>query len=236
MPFNIFGFVINRTVAEQAGVADPSTANRLAIVGGLFGNLTTGVVLTSVLARREADSFSPANPGVPVPFVKHKDLAEATTVLVGQGLEFEVEPVPSSDPLQNDLVTDQDPEPGSLAASGSVVTLFVAKVAQVPVPNVVSDSETGLFVKFDKAREILQDQNFKVIRKDDTVSDENIFGADTVTATEPPPETLVEPESTVTVIAIPSPSNLQASGTNPKQRSNTVGARSRVQRRFRVGV
>jgi len=62
-----------------------------------------------------------------VPDVVGKDKNEAKQELQDAGFKVDMQDVPVSDPTQNNVVQDQDPEGGSNAPSGSTVTIFVGK-------------------------------------------------------------------------------------------------------------
>jgi serine/threonine-protein kinase len=62
-----------------------------------------------------------------VPDVVGKDKNEAKQELQDAGFKVDMQEVPVSDPTQNNVVQDQDPEGGTNAPSGSTVTIFVGK-------------------------------------------------------------------------------------------------------------
>jgi serine/threonine-protein kinase len=62
-----------------------------------------------------------------VPNVVGKDKNEAKQELQAAGFKVDMQEVPVSDPTQNNVVQDQDPEGGSSAPKGSTVTIFVGK-------------------------------------------------------------------------------------------------------------
>lgn len=62
MAFNVVGFLIGRALAEREGVVDQASQNRVALMGGVVGPSATGLLVTSVLARREAESIPPILP------------------------------------------------------------------------------------------------------------------------------------------------------------------------------
>jgi eukaryotic-like serine/threonine-protein kinase len=62
-----------------------------------------------------------------VPNVVGKDKNEAKEELEDAGFKVDMQEVPVSDPTQNNVVQDQDPEGGSSAPNGSTVTIFVGK-------------------------------------------------------------------------------------------------------------
>jgi len=62
-----------------------------------------------------------------VPNVVGKDKNEAKKELEDAGFKVDMQEVPVSDPTQNNVVQDQDPEGGSSAPNGSTVTIFVGK-------------------------------------------------------------------------------------------------------------
>jgi serine/threonine-protein kinase len=62
-----------------------------------------------------------------VPNVVGKDKNEAKKELEDAGFKVDMQDVPVSDPTQNNVVQDQDPDGGSSAPNGSTVTIFVGK-------------------------------------------------------------------------------------------------------------
>jgi eukaryotic-like serine/threonine-protein kinase len=70
-------------------------------------------------------STGPASSSVPT--VVGKDKNEAKKELEDAGFKVDMQEVPVSDPTQNNVVQDQDPEGGSSAPNGSTVTIFVGK-------------------------------------------------------------------------------------------------------------
>jgi beta-lactam-binding protein with PASTA domain len=216
MPFSLFGFLIGRVLAEREGIADQSSQNRLALVGGLLGSSTTGLLVTTVLARREAESLPTTITGpvelVEVPNVKGMLIDEARTKMEKLGLQVQVKEVRSEIVEQKGSVITQDPGPSSIVEVGSTVTLFVSKVearsSLVPVPDFDFEPVKKKFFTYDQARETLQDEDFKVTRRNESSS---VVPKDTVIKTEPPANTLVEPESRVTVVVSSGPESQAAS-------------------------
>lgn len=203
MAFNIFYFLIGRALVAREGIADQSSQSRLALVGGLLDPPTTGLLVTSVLARREAEAIPPtATPLKPVqvPDVQGNPRDVAEEALKGVGLLATVQKVVVGTGTQ-DVVIKQDPEPDEIVPGGSTVKLFVSEVVEppeetrVPVPDVAGKP-------FTDAREMLQDENFKVSK---TTEPSSTVLIDTVIRTQPSAGTQVEPESRVTVIVSSGP-------------------------------
>lgn len=213
MAFNIFNFLIGRTLAEREGIADQSSQNRLALVGGLLGSSTTGLVLTSVLARREAETIPPVSPGpvdVDVPPVTGFPFDEAEKIVTAAKLR------PDTQEVLTNTVIAQNPAPPARVAPGSIVTLFVTSAgartpARVPNLDFHGDVEKKQEFTFEQAREILQDENFKILRRDDPSSD---VPKGTVIETDPLAGTQVIPGSTVQIVVSSGPSQ-QAAGSGP---------------------
>jgi beta-lactam-binding protein with PASTA domain len=207
MAFNVTGFLIGKTFAEREGIVEPASVNRVALIGGVVGPSATGLLLTTVLARREAESIPPVSPApvelVQVPDFKDHSLADAQALAVKVGLIANVSEVRTES--SDGVVIDQAPPPNSRVALGDTVTLFVAKVVQPPketrvmVPNVTNQP-------FAEARETLQDEDFRVSKKLEPSDD---IKPDFVIRTEPPAE-LVAPESRVTVFVSSGPKALGA--------------------------
>jgi eukaryotic-like serine/threonine-protein kinase len=72
-------------------------------------------------------TVSTGPPEATVPDVVGKDKNEAKQELQDAGFKVDMQEVPVSDPTQNNVVQDQDPDGGSSAPSGSTVTIFVGK-------------------------------------------------------------------------------------------------------------
>jgi serine/threonine-protein kinase len=72
-------------------------------------------------------TVSTGPPSTTVPDVVGKDKNEAKQELQDAGFKVDMQDVPVSDPTQNNVVQDQDPEGGTNAPSGSTVTIFVGK-------------------------------------------------------------------------------------------------------------
>lgn len=214
MAFNVFGFLIGRALAEREGIADQSSMNRVALVGGVVGSSATGLLVTTVLARREAESVPPTAPTplkrVLVPDVKGKPRDVAEGEMKDLGLLVTVEKVVVSTGTQG-VVIKQEPDPGEIVPEGSTVKLSVSEVVQPPeetrvtVPDVAGKS-------FTEARETLQDENFLVAKKSEPSSD---IQKDYVIRTEPPKEAQVEPESRVTMFVSSGPAG-QTTGLDVK--------------------
>src|SRR5262249_45040047 len=118
MPFYLSGFLIGRVLGQREGIVDQSSLNRVALVGGLVGPSATGLIVTSVVARRERESVQPVSPApveVTVPDVRGMTGNDARTAIESLGL---VVGLPEN-------VADQTPEPGGEPVpTGSEVKLF----------------------------------------------------------------------------------------------------------------
>jgi hypothetical protein len=202
MPFYLSGFLIGRVLGQREGIVDQSSLNRVALVGALVGPSATGLIVTSVVARREGESIQPISPAPPVqlvdvPDVRNSTRDSASRIVESLGLVVALQEVVST--LDPGTVTDQDPAPRTLVAPGSTVTLFVSKEPAgdtlVPVPDVTGQP-------FADARETLQDEDFKITKK---LKPSDDHAKDTVIETVPPANTRVEPESRVTVIVSSGP-------------------------------
>jgi beta-lactam-binding protein with PASTA domain len=137
MPFYIAGFVLGRVLAQQRGIVDGSSLNRVALVGGVAGPSPAGLIVTSVVANREAESIPPAL--VDVPDVRTLDVGDARQKLKDLGLGADELEILNTDPASTDKVFDQDPKPPSRVAPGSAVTLTVNKLG-VSVPFVIGST------------------------------------------------------------------------------------------------
>jgi serine/threonine-protein kinase len=138
MAFSTYGLVLSTLITDQAGVQDPGARTRLALVGGLLGYSTSGIVLTSVLARREADSEAPTVPPtlpptgrVAVPGVTGLSISAAQLQLQALGLSVQSQ-LTASTTTPKDLVINQSPAAGTIVPAGSVVTLIVSQGIRLP--------------------------------------------------------------------------------------------------------
>ncbi len=145
MAFSPLGrFALSTVLAERQGVTDPQARTRLAFLGGLFGSSTTGLVLTTVLARREAEAAAapdgiPVSDSKPIPNLTGKSFDIAQQILEAMELDLQVERADVVD-FENPIgrVIGQDPEVPNRISAGSTVTLFVSE--GFPLPDVENES------------------------------------------------------------------------------------------------
>src|ERR687898_364563 len=117
MAFNPFGFVLGSMQAEREGITDPQARTRLGLLGGLFGSPVTGLVLTTVLARREAEvqaptGVEPTSELVEVPKITGKRIPEAQQALESLGLR-NLPRDAHSNTTGKGIIISQDPEAGT---------------------------------------------------------------------------------------------------------------------------
>ncbi len=130
MAFNMFYFLIGRTLAEREGIADQSSQNRLALVGGLLGSSTTGLLVTTVLARREAETIPPTAPSrVPVPDVTGQPFADGRETL--QDENFRISKTTEASDTVAGKVIRTEPPGGTLVEPESRVTVVVSSGSPV---------------------------------------------------------------------------------------------------------
>jgi beta-lactam-binding protein with PASTA domain len=179
MALNLPNLLTNVVVARQQGVTDQPTQFRLGLIGGLFGSFTTGLIMTTVLARREAEAAAADDTGTPttppseitlleMPDVTGGTLEEAKLTLAQFGLdpdEITEVPIETISTLK-DIVTKQVPEPKSAVSDGSEVTLTVSKGFRMP--EVIGQ-------EFEKARADLENRikGLTVRKAEDSSDDEN---------------------------------------------------------------
>ncbi|NJL86217.1 MAG: PASTA domain-containing protein, partial [Leptolyngbyaceae cyanobacterium SM1_1_3] len=145
MALNLFNFVIGTTLAKRQGVTDPSAQTRVALIGGMLGSSVTGLVMTTVLAQREAASESTTAPPpeattlVEVPDVTGLAIAAATQRLEDRGLRVQPQDVVTDRPQGQ--VLKQVPEAGAFVADEPASSCRLAWGAAVPnetgLPNVI---------------------------------------------------------------------------------------------------
>ena len=192
MAFNPMSLVLGSVLAEREGVTDPQARIRIALLGGLLGSRSpiTGLALTTVFARREAESTSaPALTLVQVPNEEGRNITEAERELRAFGLNA-VSRDGQSSTIPNGSVISQDPPAFSLVLEGATVTLAVSQAFELPnVTNeLFADAEQkleslGLQVKRGRRR-----QNSETVPKDHVIAqqplaDTLVSRGDTVTLT-----------------------------------------------------
>ncbi|MBW4655832.1 MAG: PASTA domain-containing protein [Kaiparowitsia implicata GSE-PSE-MK54-09C] len=143
MVFNSFAsrFVVNTILAERQGVTDPTARTRVALLGGLLGPSATGLVVTTVLARREAEDQTQQIPPAPsasdlvmVPNVLGQSFAAAQENLKAVSSQFKIQ-LREVGGLAEDVgvVLYQEPASGGKpVAATSSITLYISRQ---PAPN-----------------------------------------------------------------------------------------------------
>jgi eukaryotic-like serine/threonine-protein kinase len=188
---SLIGFLTNRMVAEREGV-DRDRANQLGLIGGLIGGpgiSVPGIVVTQMIARREAPAAPPGPPGpalVEVPDVSGQPFGQAEKLLQDLGLVVQPSPEESST-VASGLIIRQNPQAGAQIAAGDPVTLIVS--VGVTVPDVVG-------LEFTAAAEELEARGL-LVRREDQPSD--AVKRDFVFRQQPAPGSTVEPGTTVTL-------------------------------------
>lgn len=196
MAFSPISIVLGSALAEREGVADPQARARLALLGGLLGyhSPVTGLMLTAVLARREAEAASAPVASAPVlslvqiPNVEGQNITEARRKLEAFGLNVLSDA--QSDTIPKESVVSQDPAAFSLVLEGATVTLAVSRGFELPdVTNEpVADAET-----------LLNDLGLQVRRRSSQYS--NTIPKGSVIAQDPKAGALVSKGDTVTLTA-----------------------------------
>ncbi|HEX2240075.1 MAG TPA: Stk1 family PASTA domain-containing Ser/Thr kinase [Actinomycetota bacterium] len=123
---------------------------------GLWYTLSAVLILAvfALLAWLLFDNLIATGELVEVPRVKNLAESEARELLEEAGFEVTAEREPSAKP--DDIVFDQDPQPGDLAEEGSTVTIFVSTGPEpVEVPDVVG-------LSLEEARTELREAGLKV--------------------------------------------------------------------------
>jgi hypothetical protein len=147
-------FVISSILAERQGVTDPSARTRLAVLGGVLGSSATGLVVTTVLARREAEAGQngvtpsplpppPPPPPVLLPNLIGMSIENAAAELAKLNLSFNEMEVHS--PEEAGTVVMQSWDVGTPISNIDRLTLLVSAgkgmpEINVPVPRVVSET------------------------------------------------------------------------------------------------
>lgn len=196
MPFNIFGFVVGRVLAEREGVP-ADQINRVALIGGVTGSSLTGILVAREVAAREAAAARSgeavatpdgAPPATGTPMVVVPDFVAAGSFEAAQELAkrnrlraVRVEVINAPHPVGT--VHDQKPAAAEVVPAGSAVVLQVSVGEQAPAPGVPASVEVPDLAgqSFEEARLTLHDLNLGVVRVDEP-GDER---AGTVRSTEP---------------------------------------------------
>lgn len=135
----ITGFLLGRVVAERQGISDESTLTRMALLGGVMGATPTGIIMTSILAQREAENAAPpvsVPPTPPVARVEVPDVIkdsfnEAKKRLEALGLVVVSEDLYSMSTPKGHII-NQTPSPKSVVPQGTQITLSVSLGAEIP--------------------------------------------------------------------------------------------------------
>lgn len=139
MPFSIAGYLVGRVVGERQGITDDTVLNRLALMGGIMGTTPMGVVMTTVLAQREAEDTAPTIPTTPtpppvqieVPDVRELSFSEAQRKLESLGLVI-VRRELYSITTPKESIINQNPEPKAIVSQGASITLSVSLGSELP--------------------------------------------------------------------------------------------------------
>lgn len=138
MPFSIAGYLVGRVVGERQGITDDSVLNRLSLMGGLMGTTPMGVIMTTVLAQREAEDTAappvittPPPVQVEVPDVTDISYNEAKRKLEALGLVADRRDLYSITTAKGSVI-HQDPEPKAIVSQGATVTLSVSLGSELP--------------------------------------------------------------------------------------------------------
>ena len=133
---------------------------------------------------------------VAVPNVKGLNAAAATSALEAKGFTVNEQQAPDSTLPQN-TVARQSPSAGTLAATGTQVTIYISGGGS-PVPGVVGDSQQG-------ATQQLENDGFSVNVVMSSGSGSQGFQPGTVWKTDPTAGTVLSKGSSVTIFVVPQP-------------------------------
>jgi hypothetical protein len=147
------GFVTGRVLGSHQGITDEATLNRLSILGGVMGTSPMGLIMTTVLAQREAADVQPPAPTpVPTPTPKPPaiqievpDMIELTYNEAKRKLESLELTVAREDLYSlntKNQVIRQKPEAGSIVSPGALVTLSVSLGSDLPGPTCPPSQES----------------------------------------------------------------------------------------------
>lgn len=131
------GFLLGRVVAERQGITDDATINKLALMGAVMGGTPTGLMMTTVLAQREAEAVKlPAAPvgstiQVEVPDVTDETFNEAKKRLESLGLVINKQDLYSLTTSKGHVIS-QNPQSGAIVPQSSTVALAVSLGADAP--------------------------------------------------------------------------------------------------------
>lgn len=130
------GFLLGRVVAEKQGITDDAAVNKLALMGAMFGGTPTGIVMTTVLAQREAESAKATQSVTPaiqveIPDVTDETFNEAKKRLDSLGLVIVKQELYSLTTSKGHIIS-QNPVAGTIVPQNSQVTLAISLGADVP--------------------------------------------------------------------------------------------------------
>lgn len=149
MSFSIAGYLVGRVVGERQGITDDNVLNRLSLMGGLMGTNPMGIVMTTVLAQREAaDTVVPPSPPpstlpvqVEVPDVRELSFREAEKKLELLGLAVARRELYSITTPKESII-NQNPEPKAIVSLGATITLSVSLGSDLPTQCIPPKSDT----------------------------------------------------------------------------------------------
>jgi hypothetical protein len=193
MRFNPMGFMLASLMTRD--LADRNLAARISLLGGMLGGNATGAVLLAAVASQERDGTVPGLPpgrdggaaaprSVEVPEM-HDDPEASERVVRVRGLVPAIQRVESDEPV--DVVMACRPEPGTVVARGSTVTILVS--AGLRVPDVTGQDA-------DEAEALLKAVGFADVAREQS---EKSGREDVVDRQEPEAGTLEDSRTTVTL-------------------------------------
>jgi hypothetical protein len=148
MPFSIAGYLVGRFAGERKGITDDAVLNRLSLMGAMMGSTPVGLVMTTLLAQREAeDTTAPPTTTAPtpavqveVPDVRELPFSEAERKLESLGLVVARRDLYSITTTRDSII-NQSPEPKAIVSQGATITLSVSLGSELPAQ--CTPSQTG---------------------------------------------------------------------------------------------
>jgi PASTA domain len=127
MAYSISGGAIALAFAQQQRLVNPSSRTKLFLLGTVFGSSPSGIVLTSLLARREAEAAPPqaVTPTFPMPSEVGEKLDQAKRDLEEKKLAVIIN-FESNNKVGKDIVIRTSPVKDELVSENDTVILVVS--------------------------------------------------------------------------------------------------------------
>jgi hypothetical protein len=134
--FSVAGYLVGQALGERQGITDKAVLDRLSLLSAVMGTSPMGIVMTTVLAQREAEENPPTLPTTPaiqieVPDVKGMAFNEAKSRLELLELTMARQDLYSVSTRKGHII-NQHPEPGAVVSKGATIALSVSLGSELP--------------------------------------------------------------------------------------------------------